>query len=68
MLSNRDLFSLRKRRLRGDVIDVYKYLKGGRGQMNEARLFLVVCSGKIKSNHLNIEHRQSTGTDCPERL
>ena len=30
--------------LRGDLINVYKYLKGGGRQMDEARLFSVVCS------------------------
>ena len=41
-LSNLSLFSMGKRR--GDLINVYKYLKGGRRQMDEARLFSVVCS------------------------
>ena len=41
-LNNVDLFSLGKRRLRGDLINVYKHLKGGGTQMDEARLFLVV--------------------------
>ena len=44
--------------MRGDLINVYKYLKGGGRQMDEARLFLVVCSNRTKSNGLKIEHRK----------
>ena len=57
-LSNLGLFSLGKRRLRGDLINVYKYLKGGGRQMDEARLFLVVCSNRTRSNDLKLENRQ----------
>ena len=57
-LSNLDLFSLRERRLNGDLINVYKYLKGGGRQMDEARLFLVVCSSRTRSGGLKPEHRK----------
>ena len=49
-LSNLGLFSLGKRP-RGDLTNVYKYLKGGGSQMDEARL-LVVRSNRMRSNGL----------------
>ena len=56
-LSNLGLFSLGKRRLRGDLINIYKYLKEGGRQMDEARLFSVVCSDTTRSHGLKLEHR-----------
>jgi len=57
-LNNLGLFSLGRRRLRGDLINVYKYLKGNGRQMDEARLFLVVCCSRTRSNGLKLEHRK----------
>jgi len=37
-------------------INLYKYLKGGRTQMNEARLFLAVYSDRTRSKGLKLEH------------
>ena len=57
-LSNLGLFSLGKR-LRGDLINIYKYIKGGGSQMDEARLFWVVCNNRTGSNGLKLEQRTS---------
>jgi len=51
------LFSLKKRRLREDLINAYKYLKGG-CQENEARLFSVVPSDRAKDNRHKPKHRK----------
>jgi len=58
--SNMGLFSLGKRRLRGDLINVYKCLKGGGRQVDEdeVRLFLMVHSNRASSNGLKLEHRK----------
>ena len=47
-----------KRRLRENLINVYKYLKGGGRQMDEARVFSVVHSNRTRSNGLTLEYRK----------
>ena len=51
------LFSLEKRRLREDLISVYKYLKCGR-ERDTANLFSVVCGDRARGNGRKPEHRK----------
>jgi len=57
-LSNLGLLSLGNRRLRGNLTNVSQYLKGGGRQMDEARLFSVVCSNWMRSDGLKLQRRK----------
>ena len=52
------LFSLEKRRLRGNLINIYKYLSCGR-QRDKARFFSAVCDNRTRGNGHKLKHRSS---------
>lgn len=56
-LSNLGLFSLGKRSLRGDLINIYRYLKGCGRQMDKARFFSVVRTSRTRINGLKLKRR-----------
>ena len=53
------LFSLEKRRLQGDLIVAFQYLKGAYKKDGD-RLFSKVCSNRTRSNGFNLKEGRFT--------
>jgi len=51
------LFSLKKRRLGGNLVKVYKYLKGG-CQEDGARIFSMVPSNRMRGKEHRLKHKE----------
>ena len=56
-LGDLGLSSFGKRRLGGDLISIYKYLKRG-SQWEMANLFSVACGDRTRGNSHKLEHRK----------
>ena len=56
-LGDLGLFSLGKRRLRGDLLNVCNYLKSG-SQGDTANLFSAACGARTKGNSHELKHRK----------
>jgi len=61
------LFRLKKRRLRGDLTNAYKYLKGGY-QEDGAKLFSVVPSDRTRGSGHKLKHGNMRKNFFPVRV